>query len=132
MTFSDPVGRECVISGWGSFEYNAEISQILQEVQLTILDANDCYEYFVHKYTSEATAYSMMCAGNTGNCTGICFGDSGGPLVCNKIDGRWYLAGISSWMYCGCGDSKYSSGFSRVTSAHAWIQEIIANDSEQE
>merc|ERR1719192_910805 len=41
----------------------------------------------------------MVCFGE-GN-TNICNGDSGGPLVC-KVNGRFYLAGVSSWTVATC------------------------------
>ena len=38
-----------------------------------------------------------MCAGYNEGMRDACTGDSGGPLVCPLNNGRWVLAGVTSW-----------------------------------
>ena len=53
-------------------------------------------------------------------------GDSGGPLHCNMKDGRWYLAGLTSFG-SGCAKPGYPDVFMRLTSYTKWIEETIQN-----
>ena len=51
-------------------------------------------------------------------------GDSGGPLHCNMKDGRWYLAGLTSFG-SGCAKPGFPDVFTRITSFDSWIHETI-------
>ena len=57
-------------------------------------------------------------------------GDSGGPLHCNMKDGRWYLAGLTSFG-SGCAKPGYPDVFMRLTSYTKWIEETIRNHDRQ-
>ena len=51
-------------------------------------------------------------------------GDSGGPLHCNMKDGKWYLAGLTSFG-SGCAKPGFPDVFMRITSYNKWIQDTI-------
>merc|ERR1719162_1141128 len=54
-----------------------------------------------------------------------CQGDSGGPLVClNKVSGRWYLQGLTSWGK-GCGSMWYPGIYSKITAARGWVESVM-------
>ena len=55
-------------------------------------------------------------------------GDSGGPLQCNMGDGRWYLAGITSFG-SGCAKPGFPDVFARLTHYVDWIEETILRHS---
>ena len=52
---------------------------------------------------------------------GIWKGDSGGPLQCSLRDGRWYLAGITSFG-SGCAKPGFPDVFTRITYYIPWIR----------
>ncbi|XP_070566764.1 transmembrane protease serine 9-like isoform X2 [Ptychodera flava] len=91
----------------------------LQQAMVDIVDQDECDK----AHFGDIAKYHI-CTSNFGP-TGICFGDSGGPLVCKKNNGKWYLAGLSSWLRGSCGSHTYPSVFSRVTSAVPWILEKL-------
>ena len=52
-------------------------------------------------------------------------GDSGGPLQCNMKDGRWYLAGLTSFG-SGCAKPGFPDVFTRLTHYIEWINSTLA------
>ena len=52
-------------------------------------------------------------------------GDSGGPLQCNMKDGRWYLAGLTSFG-SGCAKPGFPDVFTRLTHYLEWINSTLA------
>ena len=100
----------------------AEISQYLQEVTIPINSPSECYG------RPESTE---ICAGyiNSTNPKSSCAGDSGGPLVgYNKISGQWFIAGVVSYGFDGCGGR---GGYSRITFYENWIKDIVFNNTEE-
>ncbi|XP_071535892.1 serine protease 29-like isoform X10 [Panulirus ornatus] len=49
-------------------------------------------------------------------------GDSGGPLQCNMRDGRWYLAGVTSFG-SGCAKPGFPDVYTRITYYLPWIKQ---------
>ena len=65
----------------------------------------------------------MRCAGYRRGGKDTCGGDSGGPLSCLSFkDGRWKLAGVTSWGGSVCGAAKRPGVFVRIPRLLNWIR----------
>lgn len=52
-------------------------------------------------------------------------GDSGGPLNCKGRDGKWYVQGVTSFVYGrGCNTPQKPTMFTRVATFIPWISEV--------
>lgn len=52
-------------------------------------------------------------------------GDSGGPMVCVRPDGKWYLAGITSFGFEDCGQKGHVGIYTPVNNYEKWIRDIV-------
>ncbi|KAM3926881.1 ovochymase-1 [Leptodactylus fuscus] len=105
-------GTLCVTSGWGRVNESGNLSNILQEVTLPILDDETCRSA-LNLMGLPALQKSMICAGFPDGGKDACQGDSGGPLVCRQGSGMWVLVGSTSWG-AGCGRVWRSSMTTRT------------------
>ncbi|XP_036746745.2 transmembrane protease serine 9 isoform X1 [Manis pentadactyla] len=111
-----PVGRKCVISGWGNTqEGNATKPDILQRAWVGIVDQKACSTLYNFSLTDR-----MVCAGFLEGGVDSCQGDSGGPLACEESPGVFYLAGVVSWGV-GCAQAWKPGVYARVTRLKGWI-----------
>uniref|UniRef100_A0A663F8V0 Peptidase S1 domain-containing protein n=1 Tax=Aquila chrysaetos chrysaetos TaxID=223781 RepID=A0A663F8V0_AQUCH len=101
-----PVGKKCIISGWGN----------LQEGN----DQKTCNFLYNFSLTDR-----MICAGFLEGKIDSCQGDSGGPLACEMTPGVFYLAGIVSWGI-GCAQATKPGVYSRITKLKDWILDTIS------
>ncbi|XP_065260548.1 prostasin-like [Emys orbicularis] len=125
-----PVGKMCWVAGWGDVGVNKPYPTTLQQLEVPILSAATCNEYynpFVPGADVEAVKSGMICAGYDAGYKGFCQDDSGNPLVCQQ-DGTWYLAGVLSSFLNGitneviCLEAGYPGVFTQVTAFDSWIQ----------
>ncbi|XP_061456718.1 transmembrane protease serine 9 isoform X2 [Rhineura floridana] len=116
-----PVGRKCVISGWGSLqEGNVSKPENLQRASVGIIDQKTCNVLYNFSLTEQ-----MICAGFLEGKVDSCQGDSGGPLACEETPGVFYLAGLVSWGF-GCAQAKRPGVYARITKLKGWILETIS------
>ncbi|OPJ67998.1 transmembrane protease serine 9 isoform A [Patagioenas fasciata monilis] len=116
-----PVGKKCVISGWGHLEEgNATKPEILQKASVGIIDQETCDFLYNFSLTDQ-----MICAGFLEGKVDSCQGDSGGPLACEVTPGVFYLAGIVSWGV-GCAQPMNPGVYSRITKLRDWILDTIS------
>ncbi|XP_075300237.1 transmembrane protease serine 9 isoform X4 [Opisthocomus hoazin] len=116
-----PVGKKCVISGWGDLEEgNVTKPEVLQKASVGIIDQETCNFLYNFSLTDR-----MICAGFLEGKIDSCQGDSGGPLACEVTPGVFYLAGIVSWGI-GCAQAMKPGVYSRITKLKDWILDTIS------
>nr|XP_021504589.1 transmembrane protease serine 9 isoform X1 [Meriones unguiculatus] len=117
-----PVGRKCMISGWGNTqEGNASKPDILQKASVGIMEQKMCAALYNFSLTDR-----MLCAGFLEGRVDSCQGDSGGPLACEETPGVFYLAGIVSWGI-GCAQAKKPGVYARITRLKDWILKAMSS-----
>ncbi|XP_032991127.1 transmembrane protease serine 9 isoform X1 [Rhinolophus ferrumequinum] len=117
-----PVGRKCMISGWGNTqEGNATKPDTLQRASVGIIDQKACSALYNFSLTDR-----MLCAGFLEGKVDSCQGDSGGPLACEETPGVFYLAGIVSWGI-GCAQAKKPGVYTRITRLKGWILDTMSS-----
>ncbi|KAG8519155.1 Transmembrane protease serine 9 [Galemys pyrenaicus] len=116
-----PVGRTCMISGWGNTqEGNATKPDVLQSASVGIIDQKACSSLYNFSLTDR-----MLCAGFLEGRVDSCQGDSGGPLACEETPGVFYLAGIVSWGI-GCAQARKPGVYARITRMKGWILDTMS------
>uniref|UniRef100_H0WVN0 Granzyme A n=2 Tax=Otolemur garnettii TaxID=30611 RepID=H0WVN0_OTOGA len=91
-------GTTCRVAGWGKYHNKSPKSDILREVNVTIIDRKICNDA-KHYNFNPVIGQNMLCAGSLKGGKDTCDGDSGSPLVCEG-----HLRGITSFGIQGrCG-----------------------------
>ncbi|KAK4316557.1 hypothetical protein Pmani_012330 [Petrolisthes manimaculis] len=117
-----PIGATLIATGWGMSYWETEVSDVLRQIETTVITNEECNTYTIIGVGGEAKTHQtrypltiidgMLCTdGSKG--TGTCNGDSGGPL---NLNGMTY--GITS--YASCGDGPPDT-FTRVYNYVDWI-----------
>ncbi|XP_061174876.1 suppressor of tumorigenicity 14 protein-like [Saccostrea echinata] len=108
---------ECWITGWGITKNTGDQTK-LNELRTNVIDQQSCARQW--QPTSILNTHICIGDGETGSCSG----DSGGPLSCMK-DGKWMLAGVTSFGVTGCETSGYPDVYTRTSVYRPWIEYII-------
>ncbi|CAN8026538.1 unnamed protein product [Ixodes persulcatus] len=115
----------CTASGWGYLKDQSmgggTASNILQKVDLPTVPYKECKNDY--KNLNMVVEKTMICAGPKEGGKSACQGDSGGPLQCSRSDGRYVLAGCTSWGTI-CAAAKQPSVFARVSTQLDWIASV--------
>ncbi|XP_069679943.1 trypsin-1-like [Periplaneta americana] len=105
-------GTPVVVSGWGDLSSGGPAPTQLQQVQVNIIDYNECNDDYV---LYGGITPRMICAGVPQGGKDSCQGDSGGPLV---SEGK--LVGIVSWGV-GCASKQYPGVYANVAVLKDWV-----------
>lgn len=111
-------GHECLVSGWGEHEDDAQ-SDYMKAARVPLVDQRTCNRLYKHTITPK-----MACAGYLAGGVDTCAGDSGGPLVC-KINGKYTALGVVSFGE-GCALPNAPGVYARVSAFMPWIKEKLA------
>ncbi|XP_064081998.1 trypsin-1-like [Macrobrachium nipponense] len=133
-TFSERIGTVClpiaedvvpgklaIVTGWGYTEYGGSLSDVLREVEVSLITNSQCKKLYSGLTTITS---NMLCAYSSGK--DACQGDSGGPLVTQLEDRRWVLAGIVSFGY-RCAYPNTPGVYTNVVNYVSWITGMIAS-----
>ncbi|XP_018566053.1 venom serine protease-like [Anoplophora glabripennis] len=113
FTSFDFYGQTVTALGWGQTEFSGPTSDVLLEVNLTIVSNTECAPQHTNPITGK-----QMCTYSSGKDS--CQSDSGGPLLwLDTSTRRLHLVGIISYgLACG---SQVPGVNTRVTSYLSWI-----------
>ncbi|CAG0920476.1 unnamed protein product, partial [Notodromas monacha] len=119
-------GRRCIATGWGKDAFFGNYQHVMKKVDVPIVSHAECQRMLRNTRLGNyfRLHYNFLCAGGEIN-KDACTGDGGGPLVCARADGRYVLAGVTSWGI-GCGQAEVPGVYAKVTSYLEWIHEIMS------
>ncbi|XP_037277741.1 trypsin-1-like [Rhipicephalus microplus] len=123
----DFVGQNCTISGWGLTKDRSEGGKVpakLQKVDVPVLKHSTCIEFYKDFHDLEVKEETMICAGYEEGGRSACQGDSGGPLQCARADGRYVLAGATSWGL-KCAAPRKPGVYARIATRVDWIRSVV-------
>ncbi|WP_157863231.1 serine protease [Bradyrhizobium tropiciagri] len=116
-----PAGDDVVVTGWGRTTETGQLSEILQEVTVQLIDNETCNKN--ESYGGKVTT-GMLCAGRAGEGKrDSCSGDSGGPLVLGGGSNKT-LVGVVSWG-TGCARALKYGVYTRVGVYRDWISRVM-------
>ncbi|XP_011505633.1 PREDICTED: trypsin-3-like [Ceratosolen solmsi marchali] len=123
------IGTRCYVSGLGknAFGANGMYQSIIKEVDVPILDINDCENYL--RQTRLGANYvlnknTFICAGGESG-KDACTGDGGAPLVCQR-NNQWEVVGLVAWGI-GCGTAGVPGVYTNFYNFLSWINQTIVN-----
>lgn len=108
----------CIATGWGRNIEDGLLAGKLLEAKVPVHDNAICKKKYGHAVHIRS---GHLCAGHMDGTTGTCVGDSGGPLQCAMSDGRWILAGITSFG-SGCAKPGFPDVYTRMSYYLPWIK----------
>ncbi|CAN0005160.1 unnamed protein product [Bubo scandiacus] len=115
-----PNDYPCYITGWGLTRTNGQLSSVLLQAYLPVVDYQICSS---PSYWGSTVKPTMVCAGGDGVRSG-CQGDSGGPLHC-AVNGQYQVHGVTSFVSSlGCNVARKPTVFTRVSAYISWINNV--------
>ncbi|MBN3297636.1 CELA1 elastase, partial [Amia calva] len=114
-----PNNNQCWITGWGRTMTGGQLSAVLKEAYLPVVDYNTCSS---GSWWGSTVKNTMVCAGGADKSG--CQGDSGGPLNC-LVNGGYQVHGVTSFVSAsGCNQYRKPTVFTRVSAYIGWMDSV--------
>jgi secreted trypsin-like serine protease len=125
-------GRDAYVSGWGTTSEGGDVSAVLKEARVPIIDDATCGQPGING-SFGFVAEVMVCAGFLAGGTDSCQGDSGGPLQSPIDGGGFRLTGVVSWGI-GCARANKPGVYSRIADdpLRSFVKEAVDFIEEEE
>eukprot|EP00815_Leptocylindrus_aporus_P001617 CAMPEP_0116067276 /NCGR_PEP_ID=MMETSP0322-20121206/10904_1 /TAXON_ID=163516 /ORGANISM="Leptocylindrus danicus var. apora, Strain B651" /LENGTH=286 /DNA_ID=CAMNT_0003554035 /DNA_START=59 /DNA_END=916 /DNA_ORIENTATION=- len=122
LASSFPSDGVVTVAGWGLLEFEGNTTDVLMEVDVSLLTVEECDNYLVNvSMPPYPDGDGFLCA--QGNGTDACAGDSGGPLFYSD-GGVFKQVGVVSWG-SGCADPDHPGVYADVPYYMDWLKENI-------
>ncbi|XP_008838629.1 granzyme A [Nannospalax galili] len=110
-------GTGCQVAGWGNTQNKRSPSDVLREVNITVIDRKICNDE-KHYNFNPVIGLNMICAGSLRGEKDSCDGDSGSPLLCDGV-----FRGITAFGLSGkCADPRGPGIYTLLSKKHLrWI-----------
>ncbi|XP_043358579.1 granzyme M isoform X2 [Dermochelys coriacea] len=112
-------GTTCSMAGWGTFRPKSKHSQVLRELNVTVMDSRMCNN---SRYWHGEVTSTMMCIEGVEKDSAPCKGDSGGPVVCGK---KAAVAGVFSFTDDNCVNMFKPPIATAVFKYKTWIKKYL-------
>ncbi|CAF3673225.1 unnamed protein product [Rotaria socialis] len=112
-------GSEVVLIGWGVTSTGGEISPVLKQTEVQVID--HCDEHW-----AEVDDATQLCFKDKTLTSATCQGDSGGPAL-QEHDGQWVVEGVTSFGHRTCEVIEHGlpDVYTRVSAFLPWINSVI-------
>lgn len=126
MRSADFTGYNPFIAGWGRTKETGIEAKVLQELQIPILENEECsqlYKKIRKLYSTKQFDDAVLCAGFLEGGKDSCQGDSGGPLMLPYLVNKkfhYFQIGIVSYGV-GCARAELPGVYTRVVTFVDWI-----------
>uniref|UniRef100_A0A182MED8 Peptidase S1 domain-containing protein n=1 Tax=Anopheles culicifacies TaxID=139723 RepID=A0A182MED8_9DIPT len=125
-------GQRCIATGWGVDVRTRKSPPVMKRMELEIISRMECQA--LYQFGGAGGNFrlhrSVVCA-NAVQDQASCMYDGGSPLACQKADGSYVLAGITSWGV-ECGQLDLPGVYVDVTKFTSWINDKIDQYDEEE
>ncbi|XP_053668275.1 inactive CLIP domain-containing serine protease A8-like [Anopheles marshallii] len=113
--------KRCIATGWGLDIRTEQPPSVMKRIEMNVWSQNLCE--IVSKLAPLRLKDRLICA-NTDEYQNTCMKDGGAPLACQRDDGSYVLAGISSWVvyYRSPG---FPAAYVDVAKYSTWINNIV-------
>ncbi|XP_078115389.1 granzyme B(G,H)-like [Sander vitreus] len=113
--------EKCHVAGWGSTETGGKTDDVLRDVDVSIVNLEECKKEWAQPSIGIKLSANVICAGGYSTNKGFCQGDSGGPLVCN----REAVGVVSFNMRKNCDYPNVPNVYTNISKYLPWIKKIL-------
>ncbi|KAH9494808.1 Ovochymase-1 [Bulinus truncatus] len=117
--------QKCYVTGWGMRNpKDRQLTKHLKQLRVNVMPHGYCRFLWSLKGVVIHSGHICLDFNTTAPSGGVCSGDSGGPLNC-KMNGRYFLFGLGSFVEKGCMKTLLPDVFTRLSDYTDWIDTTI-------